>query len=431
MYTLQPSVGPTTEAPTITIDDYHTVAPSTCNGECGTPTLSPTTIERAPSVEEATDECVYEAAELISMDGNQNYSDLPLTIVSATTETVTFAVNQVWLDGSICAVATQYPVSTTDTECQREINVRPGEFAIHTAVCDESGQAEIDLYVHDVNFASTDTAVWPEQCTPVQDSGEENMHQVSYHFTLKCVTGDELCIPPLDKLNCTDNAEFVIADNDFETSEQADSWIRNWDGDKTESNSDLTTFLGRMGQGRTEVARTFEVPTTAESLLIEFDFLEIDEWEPQDKVFMRINEFYLNFGYFSQTQEESAILGYFFNSGPADKKIAVSVSRIGEDDNYNKGWNPNYNEQAHRISFNIPKSYFPDGRLTTGFRVDMNQPIDNESAGFDNYKVTIICGDGTAMTESPTNGGAAASVPETDVPTINHFWLDCSFIFLI
>ena len=78
------------------------------------------------------------------MDGHQNYSDLPLTIVSATTETVTFAVNQVWLDGSICAVATQYPVSTTDTECQREINVRPGEFAIHTAVCDESGQAEID-----------------------------------------------------------------------------------------------------------------------------------------------------------------------------------------------------------------------------------------------------------------------------------------------
>ena len=136
----------------------------------------------------------------------------------------------------------------------------------------------------------------------------------------------------MDKLNCTDNAEFVIADNDFETSEQADSWIRNWDGDKTESNSELTTFLGRMGQGRTEVARTFEVPTTAESLLIEFDFLEIDEWEPQDKVFMRINEFYLNFGYFSQTQEESAILGYFFNSGPADKKIAVannnSVSNI-------------------------------------------------------------------------------------------------------
>jgi len=245
--------------------------------------------------------------------------------------------------------------------------------------------------VHDVNFAVTDTAEWPEHCQPLQDT---NNHQVSYFFTLSCVSREEFCAPQEDTVDCADNAELVLAEEDFETSEHSKNWIRNWDEDKTEFNSQLTNFLGPLSKSKTELSRTLVMPPDAESVLIEFDFYEIDQWGRDDNVFLRMNELYLNFGQFSeanQTESESPISGYFFKSQGVEKRIPVSMMHT-----------PDANDRNHRMSFNVPKYYFPDGRLITGFRVKINETAASESVGFDNFKATASCVGGGSSTPSPT-----------------------------
>ena len=97
--------------------------------------------------------CIYEEAILVSSEGTQDYKSLPLEIISTQADSVTFAVSQVWVDGTICAVATEYPISESDSTCQREINQRPGEVGTYTAFCGSDGLATVSVYVHDATLS--------------------------------------------------------------------------------------------------------------------------------------------------------------------------------------------------------------------------------------------------------------------------------------
>jgi len=354
------------------------------------PSIEPTEIVRAPSVDSASDNvCIYESATLISYIGSQNYSSLPFEIISTQADTVTFSVSQVWVDGTVCAVATEYPTSETDSTCQREINQRTGEIGTYTAFCNADGIANIKVYVHDATFAVNDDARWPAYCSPVEDPP---IHQIMYEFELSCVPIDQNCVPQAEAIDCGDGFDKVILDENFEdpSDGQSENWHHNWEGAATEHSSGLTSFLGRLGKDKVEIARTLVVPPSAESLLIEFDFLEIDQWESSDKVYFRMQGFYLSFGSFSMTRNEAAISGYYFSSRPEEERVAVAVWR--QTNQAQLGFSSSYTDQKHRVKMVIPKFYFPSGRLVVGFSTRMSYPIDNESAGFDNIKATIICG---------------------------------------
>ena len=217
---------------------------------------------------------------------------------------------------------------------------------------------------------------------------------ISYEFTLNCVAPEDNCLPPADQLVCDEtDTDMVILDNDFEdpSLNEADDWVRNWDGPGTETSTGLSTFLGRLGRGKEEITRTLVVPASSEAVLFEFQFYEIDQWETADKMYFRMNGYYLRFGAYSYNRNEPNIAGYFFSSSPEDQRVAVSVFR-DTDRGPDLGFS-GYSDQKHSIKLVIPSYYYPQARLTVGWRVQMSYPISNESAGIDNIRATVICGD--------------------------------------
>jgi len=223
------------------------------------------------------------------------------------------------------------------------------------------------------------------------------------------------------KIDCTDVADQVILDQDFEDPLHAEGWIKNWDGNAIESSEGLGSFLGRLGKEKEEISRTLVVPASAESVLIEFTFNEIDQWESTDRMYFRMQGYYLSFGYFSHGNSENAISGHYFSTAPEDQRVAVAVWRETEPSQL--GFNTEFNDQKHRVTFIVPKYYFPDQRLRIGFRTRMSYPIENESAGIDDIKVTVNCGAPPTTdppTPAPTEGAGADSEPEptpTAAPT--------------
>jgi len=161
-------------------------------------------------------------------------------------------------------------------------------------------------------------------CEPINDPP---IHQIMYEFTLNCVAIEENCVPAAEAFDCIDGVDRIILDENFEdpAEGQANNWIRNWDGETTGQTPELTTFLGPLGKGKIEVVRTLVVPNSAESLLFEFDLYEIDKWEIYDKVYFRVNSFYLKIQSFSMSTNEKAKSGYFFKSQPEENWIPFAI----------------------------------------------------------------------------------------------------------
>ena len=173
----------------------------------------------------------------------------------------------------------------------------------------------------------------------------------------------------------------VVSMEDFE-----DSSLAGWTNGEIDSSTKMTTFLGRyaFNNRRTNPYKTYTIPTTAKEALVEFDFYKIDTWDASQNDSLRVllNGFVVYLGSFQKDVDSSGHSGMQHGVTFAIDKITMS--------NKNLGFLTN-TDQILRVTLNVPRSYFAtDGQLTIEFRTKLNNSADNESAGFDNIKISAI-----------------------------------------
>jgi hypothetical protein len=138
-----------------------------------------------------------------------------------------------------------------------------------------------------------------------------------------------------------------------------------------------------LGLDSPEVSKTFEVPTDSSEITLQFDLYENDGLDSDDEVFIRINDVYLNLISYISGTSEGTKTGAF-------GELAASVTTLGSN---------------HNMQLTIPDTWYPDGRLTVGFKVSTRVA---ETVGFDNVVLTSACAAKLTDPNSiscPTDGG--------------------------
>ena len=284
------------------------------------------------------------------MTGTQKYATKPIEIVAQDTSTVTFSVAQAFVDHPACYVATDYLVGS-DQQCEREDNVAPGEMDTYTATC-SNGVAKVTVYVHSSDFDSVaDNAEVPSRCNPVGQG-----QTVAYTFDVPCAV-EEDCAPTTEFTCNTFNTQ-IISSEDFEDSEQAESWLFAKIG--TLSSLDLSA-------SSPEVSKTFDVPTDSALIVLEFDFSENNDLADADEVYVRINDVYLDLISYTSGASGGISTGTF-------GEFVTSMTTSGN---------------THHVELTIPASWYADGRLQIGFKLATSSASD--SVGFDNIVMTSDC----------------------------------------
>jgi hypothetical protein len=306
----------------------------------------------------------------VAMTGTQKYASKPIEILSQDTTEVKFSVIQSWLDHPACYVATDY-ISTTDGQtCERADNVAPGQIGTYTALC-SNGVAQVTIYVHSSDFdGMEDNATVPGRCDPVVVG-----QTVAYTFDIPCGVeeGSDAC-EPTPELTCDHFDSQIISSEDFEMSEQAQSWLFATTGSASSLN---------LGADSPEVSKTFEVPMDSSEITLEFDFYESNGWA-SDEVFIRINAVYLDLISYISGTSEGTKTGTF-------GELAVSITTSGNN---------------HHMQLTIPDIWYPDGLLTLGFKVSTS--VAGETVGFDNVVLSSACAAVLAVSSSvvcPADGG--------------------------
>jgi hypothetical protein len=304
------------------------------------------------------------------MTGTQKYATKPIEILSQDTAEVKFSVIQSWLDHPARYVATDY-ISTTDGQtCKSVDNVAPGQIDTYTALC-SNGVAQVTIYVHSSDFDTMeDNAMVPGRCDPVEEG-----QTVAYTFDVPCEVeeGSAAC-KPTPELTCDHFDSQIISSEDFETPEQAQSWLFAATG----SASNLI-----LGADSPEVSKTFEVPTDSFEITLEFDFYENDGWAIDDEIFIRINDVYLDLTSYISGTSDGTKTGTF-------GELAVSMTTSGSN---------------HNVQLTIPETWYPGGRLTVGFKVSTSVA---ETVGFDNVVLSSACAVELVVPSSvvcPADGG--------------------------
>ena len=205
--------------------------------------------------------------------------------------------------------------------------------------------------------------------------------------------------------------EEVIVMEDFE-----DKNLTGWQYGKTDSCSYFTNFLGRYGKGDRFPTKTyFGIPTDASTVTIEFDFYEIDSWDgsESDSVLVNIDGVAVPIGIFDARTDEGV------RNGEKDG-IEIESTSQGAPAEQCFGVNGTTSfDQKHHVKLTIPSIYFSDGSLSVTFETYVSSVSADESAGFDNVKITVYksCG---LPTLSPTPRPTAKPTPvPTPRPSVN------------
>ena len=173
----------------------------------------------------------------------------------------------------------------------------------------------------------------------------------------------------------------LLSFENFETG-QAVGWTN------AKINSDvpaLTTFLGRYGKedGANFPRKTFTVPQDAKEAILQFHFYEIDSWDAShgDSLSIVLDGNLVDLGNFD-THSTSTKQG-IFGSGLVYRTFSLGPPT-------NLGFSTEYNDERHLVDVTIPSSYFAaDGLLEVELRATLSEGIENESAGFDNIRLSV------------------------------------------
>jgi hypothetical protein len=229
----------------------------------------------------------------------------------------------------------------------------------------------VTIYVHWSDFdAMENNATVPGHCAPVGEG-----QTVAYTFDVPCEfeAGSAAC-EATPELTCEDFASQIISSEDFEMSEQAQSWLFTGTG--------VDSRLG-LSADSPEVSKTFEVPMDSSKITLEFDSYENDDWKNDDEVFIRINDVYLDLISYISGTREGIKTGTF-----GELAAAITTS-----------------ESNHSVRLTISDTWYLDGRLTLGFKVSTSVA---ETIGFDNVVLSSACAAGLAVSSlvvCPIDGG--------------------------
>ena len=153
-------------------------------------------------------------------------------------------------------------------------------------------------------------------------------------------------------------------------------------GRVTDGGPIFTKFLGRYDKNdkNKPPEKTYTgIPTDADFVLFEFDFYEIDEWD-KDYLCVIIDGKRVDIERFTFNQNEN---GRSATRQGVNFKVAslAPPKQIGFQ---------NFSDQIHHVTMKIPKSFFGDGKITIKLQAMLSGGKDNESAGFDNVKLTAV-----------------------------------------
>jgi hypothetical protein len=283
---------------------------------------------------------------------------MPIEIIAQDGSTVTFSVSQAWMDRPACYVATDYLSESGDQHCDRADNVAPGEIDTYTSACSPDGISQVTVYVHScADFVNDgDIAVTPDRCNPVGEG-----HTVSYTFDVPCAVeegSDDTTCAATPEVTCDYFDSQIISSEYFENTDHAESWLFATVGTKS--------GMGLSADGP-EISKTFEVPTDSSEIILEFDFIEHEDLESDDAVYIRINDVYLDLISYTSGTPDGTTTGHFF-------ELPASLTTSGN---------------SHHIKLTIPDTWYADGRLQLGFKIATSTV--GEVVGFNNVKLSSAC----------------------------------------
>ena len=172
----------------------------------------------------------------------------------------------------------------------------------------------------------------------------------------------------------------VVALEDFE-SNSAKGWING----EVVGDTPFSNYLSRDKKDDAKTpndpAKIFIVPDEAESITLEFNFYEIDQWDGNDRVFAYVNDIEIPFGVFNEFADESPLSGI--------GKRGITWASSSKEEPAQIGGSANHLDQIHHVKVTVPRRVY---RTSGGLlQVRLASRVDdlkwNGAAGFDNIKI--------------------------------------------
>jgi hypothetical protein len=226
--------------------------------------------------------------------------------------------------------------------------------------------------------------------------------------TTRLLSTEDIAKPLCD----TDNRRLAYAAVDgqcetevsFENFEGSDA-LTGWTNGNIEDGAQtaFSTFLGRYGLGSPNPSKTYSVNANADVVLVEIDFYEIDSWDGgTENASIFINDEEVDLGNFQWRIADDQKIG------TTPKGIQFICTKLV--DPMHLGFHDRWKDETHHISLVIPKSsgLYVNGYITMKMVVNLNEAIENESAGWDNIEVSYVsqC-PSPAATPAPNSESAA------------------------
>lgn len=187
----------------------------------------------------------------------------------------------------------------------------------------------------------------------------------------------------------TGHAQVVFQDN-FETG------ATGWSNNSNETNANFTRYLGRFDNSPNQTSRTFAVPAGSGSLVIAFDFYRFDSWDDTAQ-----------FGFDRFQVDVAGVQIFSLPFAPAPPSLTGSngnaswvFAPFGPSNNQAHG---NFPDQRFRVTITITN---PPTSVPFTLRTAVNQGGNDESGGFDNFRVE-------AFPRLPSVAITKTSAPET------------------
>uniref|UniRef100_A0A7S1GIN0 Uncharacterized protein n=2 Tax=Cyclophora tenuis TaxID=216820 RepID=A0A7S1GIN0_CYCTE len=180
--------------------------------------------------------------------------------------------------------------------------------------------------------------------------------------------------------NCLPSRE--LYNEDFE-----DNGLTGWTNGVLQYSTEFTTFLGRYGNNNSgpgkDPYKTYRIPSDATSIILEFNFYELDSWDGRyeaDQAILVVNNKSLSLGRFDMYDNENG------RNGSAHY---MTFELSSEADPFNIGFG-SFFDQKHLVKVTIPSNFYEEtGEITIMFQTRLSESmLDDESAGWDNIKIT-------------------------------------------
>jgi hypothetical protein len=235
--------------------------------------------------------------------------------------------------------------------------------------------------------------------------------------------------------NVVNKVSEVIELNDFEQPNILDA-LKGWEHGRIHEGSEneiFTKFLGVYKASDMVVSapyKVFKVPMDAETIILELDFYEIDDWN-QDTMAIYVDgeRILMNF---THNQDEGRQMGRT-QLGVTWTSVSIDIPKL-------LGFSSSVLDQKHHISIEVPSTsrLYKDGELRLKLWYGVTNPNSTAVAGWDNIKISerhgcsLLDDPSTRakmkMTSSETSNPADVSISSTKtISSTNELATETSF----